>query len=178
MYLRLKNAGMLIVLILMLAACSPSVPEVTPAPTETPGPTVTPTREPTPTPDIQVYVNMDLPEGDPLRGRNASLRYSCRPCHFVEDYENFALPFTATDELPSILQRGELRINDPNYTGNATTNMEYFFESVYLPTAYIVPGDFPEPMPQTFHYRLTDPQEIADLLAWIVALDDPNFTGK
>jgi hypothetical protein len=42
-------------------------------------------------------------------------------------------------------------------------------ESVFLPEAYIVPGEWEKPMPTYFHQVMTD-QELADILAWITTL--------
>jgi hypothetical protein len=149
-------------------------------PTRTPMPNATPepTREPSPTPDIQMYIDLDLPEGNPLSGRNLAIRNGCRGCHFNEDYESFAIGFAAVDGLPQIMERGEVRIADPKYTGKATSNLEYIFESIYLPELYIVEGEWVEAMPLSYAHRLTNGQDLADLLAWMAALNDPEFESK
>lgn len=156
------------------------MPTATPEPTRTPMPIATPepTREPTPTPDIQMYIDLDLPEGNPLSGRNVAIRNGCRGCHFNEEYEGFAIGFAAVDGLPSIMERGEVRIADPKYTGTATSNLEYIFESIYLPELYVVEGEWVEAMPLSYDYRLTDEQDLADILAWMAALNDPEFEKK
>jgi hypothetical protein len=153
--------------------------KATPTSEPTSEPTVTPepTREPSPTPDIQMYLDLDLPEGNPIIGQTVAIRYLCRTCHFKEEHEPF-IGFTAVNGLPPILERGEVRIADPDYTGKATSNLEYFFESIYLPELYIVEGEWVEAMPTTFNYRLTDAQDLADLIAWLEALNDPEFENK
>lgn len=150
----------------------------TPEPTSEPTSTPRPTQEPTATPDIQKYLDLELPEGNPLSGRNLAIRNGCRGCHFNEEYEDFAIGFTAVDGLPPIMERGEMRIADPNYTGKATSNLEYIFESIYLPELYIVDGEWVKAMPLHYDYRLTDEQDLADLLAWMAALNDPEFEDK
>jgi hypothetical protein len=155
-----------------------SEPTATNEPTLEPTPSPEPNREPTATPDIQYYLDLDLPEGNPLNGKLVAIRNGCRGCHFVEDYADFAIGFAAADGLPAIMERGELRIADPEYTGSATSNLEYIFESIYLPELYVVEGQWMKAMPLTFHYRLTDEQDLADLLAWMAALNDPESENK
>jgi hypothetical protein len=152
----------------------------TPRPTRTPTPAATPepTIEPSPTPDIQMYLDLDLPEGNPIRGRNRAINHGCRGCHFNEEYEGFAISFAAVDGLPPIMERAEMRIADPKYTGKASSNLEYIFESIYLPELYIVEGEWAEAMPLRYGHRLTDEQELADILAWMAALNDPEFENK
>ena len=152
----------------------PATSEPISEPTSTPRPTL----KPSPTPDIQKYVDLDLPEGDPLSGRNLAIRNGCRGCHFIEGYVNFAIGFTAGDGLPPIMERGEIRITDPKYTGKATTNLEYIFESIYLPELYVVEGDWVKAMPLNYDNHLADEQDLADLLAWMAALNDPEFEFK
>lgn len=64
----------------------------------------------------------------------------------------------------SILQRGELCIVDPAYKGKATTNLEYIFESIFLPGLYVIPGDWEESMPTTFAVRIME-QELTNICA-------------
>ena len=158
------------------ATSEPTIePTSTSEPTPEPTATSEPTQEPTATPDIQMYLDLDLPEGNPLNGKVQAIRNGCRGCHFNEESEGFAISFAAVDGLPPILKRGEMRIADPGYTGKATSNLEYIFDSIYLPEAYVVEGEWVEEMPLSFNFRLTDPQDLADILAWMAALNDPDF---
>jgi hypothetical protein len=68
--------------------------------------------------------------------------------------------------LPSIRERGELRIADPAYDGTASTNREYIIESVLLPEVYAIPGDWPEAMPTDFGDLITE-QDLADIVVWL-----------
>jgi len=43
-------------------------------------------------------------------------------------------------------------------------------ELVFLPEAYIVPGEWKEPMP-TYYRQIMSDQELADILAWIGTLE-------
>jgi cytochrome c2 len=124
---------------------------------------------PDPTPDINPFLQIDLSEGDALRGRNAALKYRCHGCHAGDD-PAYGPPFVATADLPYILERGELRIADPAYEGQAASNHEYLIESIFNPAAYVLPGDWEEAMPDTYHLRITD-TELANIIAWIQSLE-------
>ncbi|MFN2196284.1 MAG: hypothetical protein ACK2UW_09200 [Anaerolineales bacterium] len=126
----------------------------------------TQTAEPTATPDINL--NMVLPEGNPKKGYTTAIRRGCQGCHANEEHADYGPRFTAYDDLPPILERGEVRISEPGYLGQATSNWEYFIESVYLPEAYLVPGEWPEPM-STLYYHILPEQELADIVAWITS---------
>lgn len=158
-----------------------AAPTTTPAPTATPAPTSTPepsataestaALEPSATPLPDVDLNMDLPEGNPRKGFTAAIRFGCQGCHANDDHPLAGPRFTAVDGLPTILERGEARIADPNYAGNATSNWEYFIESVFLPEAYFVPGEWEESMSLLYSHTLKE-QDLADILAWIATLEE------
>ena len=141
-----------------------AVPSNTPIPSATPEPTNTPEPQPTPSPTPDIDLAMEMPEGDALRGRNAAVRYRCYGCH-VES-PTYGPQFAASEDLPQILERGELRISDSTYEGRATTNMEYIIESIFFPQAYVILGEWEEEMPTTFPLRITD-AELANIIAWM-----------
>jgi len=68
--------------------------------------------------------------------------------------------------LPNIFERGELRIADPEHKGRAASNWEYIIESIHLPQAYFVEGDWGEQMSIYTIHKMTD-QELADIIAWM-----------
>jgi mono/diheme cytochrome c family protein len=151
----------------LVAACGQSAAPsatVTPPPTAAP-PTATtapsPTAAPTSTPVPEVDLAIDLPDGDPERGKVLAIQLTCAICHGTHGPGLGAAP-----GLPRIMERGELRIADPAYEGNASTIREYLIESILLPKVYVVPGDWPVSMPTDFGDRLTD-QDLADILAWL-----------
>jgi hypothetical protein len=114
-----------------------------------------------------IDLKMDLPEGDAQVGELTALNYRCTGCHDNQSFPNENGPeFAATDDLLPILERAELRLTDPAYQGSATTGQEYLVESILYPEAYMLPGDWLETMPDTFHEELTA-QDLADLLAWM-----------
>ena len=136
--------------------------------TAQPVPTITP--QPTSTPLPEIELNIELPDGDPEKGYLTAIRYGCNGCHVEDDHRENGPRFTASDGLPNILERGEVRIADPEYQGKASSNYEYIIESVLLPEAYFVPGEWPEAM-STFNIHIMEDQELADILAWMKKLE-------
>ena len=151
-------------------AFAPPTATTTPPPTAAP-PTTTVTPPPiaalTSTPVIEIDLDMELPAGDPQRSLSRAIQFHCAGCH---NQGAFGPRFDAAQGLPSILERGELRIADPAYEGSAATNREYIIESVFLPEVYVVPGDWPEAMPTNYADSLTE-QDLADILVWIAAFE-------
>jgi hypothetical protein len=143
---------------------------VTPAPTAAqPTPTATPppTAAPTPTPVVGgVDLNMELPEGDPERALSRAIQFRCAGCHT----RAYGPSFDATEGMPNIMERGEVRMADPAYGGAASTNREYIIESIFLPEVYDIPGNWPEPMPTDYSDLLTE-QDLADILVWMSSFE-------
>jgi len=125
--------------------------------------TLLPTSAPTSTPVIEIDLDIKLPEGNSERGRKIALKFTCIGCHV--NNPNF-IHFDSADNLPSIMEIGEVRIADPAYEGTATTNLEYILESILLTEIYIVPGDWEENMSPFLSDRMTD-QDLADVIAWM-----------
>jgi hypothetical protein len=171
-----------VLFVLFVTACGPSVrgpePSTEPAtlaePTSTA--TTTPTSAPTPTPKPtatslpEIDLGMELPDGDPEDGYLSAITSGCFGCHTGEAHPMAAPRFVSVEGLPDILDRGESRIALPEYGGRATTNREYMIESILLPEAFIVPGEWEEFMPRYYLQTLTD-QDLADILAWISTLE-------
>ena len=150
----------LMLVFLCITACGPSV-QATAIPSVTPMLTSTPLTE--------IDLDIELPEGDPQIGFTTTIRYSCHGCHVNEAHPTSGPRFVADGEMPFILERGNMRIALPDYEGKATTDQEYMIESIFLPEAYIVPGEWEKNMPTHYHLTMTD-QELADILAWIATL--------
>ena len=134
-------------------------------PTITPAPTALPTSTPLPGFDLDI----DLPEGNPESGFDVATSHRCQGCH-NPIYDSGGPFLQPTNSLPGMLERGELRIASPEYTGKATTNQGYIIESIFFPRAYIVPGEWEKEMAPYNPAGFTD-QELADLLAWITSLE-------
>jgi len=150
--------------VLALSACGGAA-AATASPTSTPVP---PTASPTaarPTPDISDHLQMDLSGGDVQQGFNVAIAFNCKVCH-DSVYPQKGPRFTATDDLPPILERGEMRIADPAYAGRATTNQEYLLESIFIPEAHQAPGEWAVTMDMDFVERI-EKEELIDLLAWL-----------
>lgn len=127
----------------------------------------TPAQDPTPQETLGTEINIEIPEGDPEIGKLVARRYGCLQCHVAGDNP---LLLEATEEVPEIITRGELRIADPAYAGNATTGEEYFVESILLPLAYLVEGYPSAMMPRDYGERMTL-QDLADNFAWVEVLE-------
>lgn len=107
---------------------------------------------------------VELPEGDPGIGQSlAESELGCAACHILS---TVGPPWAATDGLPGVAVRGEIRIQQDDYTGNATSGDEYLIESVVETNIHIVEGFQPDIMPTNFGERITL-QDMADLLAFM-----------
>lgn len=149
---------------------APPTVTMKPPPTSIP-PTATmtlpPTSLPTSTSAVEIDLDIELPEGDAERGRKVALKFTCIGCHV--NHPDF-IRFDSSDDLPSILERGEVRIADPAYEGMATTNLEYIIESILFPDIYLVSGDWEETMSPFLRDSITE-KDIADVIAWMSAFE-------
>lgn len=111
--------------------------------------------------DFQV----ELPEGDSQAGKTLTEgTLGCAACHMLSEV---GPPWAASDGLPGLAARAELRIGQDDYQGEATTAAEYLVESVVRTNAYVVAGFADNLMPPNFGERLTL-QNMADLLAYML----------
>lgn len=115
----------------------------------------------------EIKLSIDLPAGNPENGLNRAVKYRCFGCHVQDDS---GLPFKSSEELPSIWERGEIRLADPTYQGFASTNEQYLLESILYADLYLVPGDWELGMPSYFADIMTE-QDLADVLAWMETLE-------
>jgi hypothetical protein len=129
-----------------------------------------PTSAPTTAPVIEIDLEPELPEGDSESGFTAAVRYRCHGCHVDPEYTSFGPRFESSTGIPAIMELGDLRIADSNYKGRASTNREYIIESILLPEAYLVEGDWEGAMPTYFGDMIND-QDLADILAWMDTLE-------
>jgi len=107
---------------------------------------------------------VELPEGDVAAGQVlAEETLGCTACHTLSEV---GPPWEAMDGLPGIGIRGGIRIQQDDYTGNATSGDQYLIESVVETNVHIVEGFQPDIMPTNFGDRLTF-QDMADLLAFL-----------
>jgi mono/diheme cytochrome c family protein len=110
-------------------------------------------------------ITQTLPTGDPARGRTlAEGTLGCAACHTLSTVG----PAWAGDATAAgIGLRADVRLDEPGYTGAATTAEHYLLESIVDPNAYLVSGFEANLMPGTFSGRLT-PQDAADLIAYML----------
>lgn len=79
-------------------------------------------------------------------------------------------PLTAYEDHPAIAERAAAMIDNPSYSGQATTVSEYLVESIVRPSAHVVAG-FPDGnMPNNFGLLLSL-QDISDLVAYMLAVE-------
>jgi len=123
-----------------------------------------------PAPEVEFDLGMSIAEGNETRGRISATSYRCVGCHADDEVAGYGPPFSSYEDQPPIMERGELRIADPTYEGQATTNQEYILESIFVPEAYFVPGEWEERMPNTYHLHISD-QELADIMAWLETIE-------
>jgi mono/diheme cytochrome c family protein len=107
---------------------------------------------------------IELPEGDAEIGQSlAEGELGCAACHILSVV---GPPWAPTDGLPGIAVRGDIRIQQDSYTGNATSGDEYLIESVVETNIHVVEGFQPGIMPTNFSERITL-QDMAHLLAFM-----------
>lgn len=106
-----------------------------------------------------------LPEGDAERGKAlASGALGCAACHILS---NIGPAWTSSEAGPGIGTRAQTRFQEDAYAGGATSAIQYLFESITAPNAYVVTGFEPDLMPATYATRMT-PQDMADMIAYLL----------
>jgi hypothetical protein len=162
-----RTIVLLLVCLIFIYACGPEGQPIPPAitPTHTsPPPEPTETSEPTIVPTIGTDIQVELLEGDRKNGEYMFIILGCDGCHASNP---IGLKFHSEEGLPNIIERGEMRMADPEYNGSASTNVEYVIESIVLPGAYHVDGWWDEGgMPTDYGDRMTE-QDLADVFAWL-----------
>lgn len=161
----LSSLIMLLAFVLLVSACSAAGEASSPSPVPTDQPESTQRRLPR-YPFDRPDISMTLPEGDPEHGEKVALAKVCITCHVNSDGPP---RFGADNDLPAIWERAAQRIEDPAYTGSATTPQEYLIESITDPRIYEVDGDWPESMADNY-YDLPE-QDLADLIAWMLTFE-------
>ena len=106
---------------------------------------------------------VELPEGDPVAGKVLAETLGCTACHTLTEV---GPPWEAMDGLLGIGVRGGIRIQQEDYTGNASSNDQYLIESVIDTNIFVVNGFQPDIMPTNFGEKLTL-QDMGDLLAFL-----------
>jgi mono/diheme cytochrome c family protein len=139
---------------------------------------VTPEAAPTVVP-VGNDITAELPAGDAAAGEAAATTSGCTACHISQGGAATLGPawLASSDENgQGIGTRAELRIEQADYTGAASSGDQYLFESIVNPDAYIVPGashvgpDGKSIMPHIYATSL-DAQTVANLVAYLQTLE-------
>jgi mono/diheme cytochrome c family protein len=117
-------------------------------------------------PPVGTDITKELPTGDPKAGEALAASLGCTACHVAGNTGPAWLP---TPDVPGIGERAALRLEQDDYTGQATTPEQYLFESIVATNAFVVSGYAEGLMPATYGTTLTD-QNMADLIAYLLTL--------
>ena len=163
----------------------------TPLPTDTPTPTPPPTDtqtpvpsdtpepgSPTPGPPVGTDFTQELPPGDAARGEALAVSAECADCHIPQPGDpDFGQGFMSNEsrtnpaDRPAVAIRAAERITEAGYTGQATSDIQYLFESIVDPKVFIVAGTSPDfEMEDDYAERLTL-QDVADLIAYLMTFE-------
>lgn len=135
----------------------------------------------TPTPQpIVAAILQPLPPGDPAQGEKLFRRTllgarpepGCITCHSLAPATVLLGP-----SLADIATRSATTIQQADYQGQAESVEQYLQESISAPNVYLAPGFAPDVMRPTFAAELS-PQEIADLVAFLLTLKVTPVAGK
>jgi mono/diheme cytochrome c family protein len=118
----------------------------------------------------EIDLGMVIEEGNSTRGRIAGSTFRCTGCHADEELVGYGPPFASTADLPPIMTRGEMRIADPAYEGEATSNQEYIVESIYFPETYAAQGEWLDVMPYNYHQFVKE-ADLANIMAWLATFE-------
>jgi mono/diheme cytochrome c family protein len=117
---------------------------------------------------IGIDITVSLPEGDPDSGESlAAGTLGCTGCHVLAAV---GPAWQETGDLPGLATRAAQRIEQPDYTGSASTPEQYLIESVVLPNVFMNEGYAEGVMPNNYAERITL-QEMADLLAYMLSFE-------
>lgn len=112
-------------------------------------------------------IKATLPEGDASAGSSLAEDLGCVGCHVLS---TTGPPWMGSDGQPGVGTRAASRIEQDNYTGDATTAQEYLIESIVLTNAHVVEGYDSGLMPSNYSERMTE-QDVADLVAYLLSLE-------
>jgi cytochrome c2 len=199
----MRLLGIILAAGMMLSACAPAatalpltlapttepttIPTVAPTPAATAVPaTATEAAAATPTvvPTLAIVsvgtdIKQTLPAGDAARGEQTVAALECTRCHAVAPGDAGCVgPCWAarpSNDNLGIATRAETRFLAPDYTGHAASAQEYLFESIVLPSDYIIdfigyefsPGR--SLMPGNYAPMITA-QGMADIIAYLETL--------
>lgn len=112
-------------------------------------------------------ITVELPEGDPVAGETLAQDLGCTGCHILS---TVGPPWEGEGDQAGMGARAASRIEQENYTGDATTAQQYLIESIVLTNAHVVEGYDSGLMPGNYGERITE-QNLADLIAYLLTFD-------
>lgn len=122
---------------------------------------------PTPAgPPAGTDITQTLPPGNADNGNTLANTLGCAACHVSAPVGPL---WAASGDQPGIGTRAQTRIQEPGYTGSATTPEQYLFESIVLPGAHVVEGFQDGVMPKDYGDKMTL-QDVADMIAHLMTL--------
>jgi cytochrome c2 len=122
-------------------------------------------------------ITQQLPTGDAAQGEALVTTLGCTACHIGAAGTTTTIgpnwKPTTENNNEGVATRAEARFKAPDYKGGAKNAMQYLFESIVNPDAYIVPGgttyvgaDGKSVMPHDFATRMS-PEMMAHVLAYL-----------
>lgn len=111
-------------------------------------------------------MTQELFPGDVARGEELATSQGCVGCHISTTTGPAWAP---SEGEPGIGDRAQTRIEQSDYTGQATTAEQYLFESIVNPNIFVVEGYQPNLMPGTYSESLTI-MDVSDLIAYMMTL--------
>lgn len=113
-------------------------------------------------------ITIDLPPGNRFRGELLHEQLGCSACHIMEA---IAPQWRSLEgaENPGMLAVAEARWQDPNYTGQATSGVEYLIESTVLPDVYVV-DPYEIALMSVDYSKQLSKQDLADIVAFLTVI--------
>ena len=120
-------------------------------------------------------ITVQLPTGDAAQGEALVTTLGCPACHISSGGADTVGPNwkpTSANNNEGVATRAEKRFTAPDYKGQAKNAMQYLFESIVNPDAYIVPGNATYApggkslMPHDYATKIS-PEMMANVLAYL-----------
>jgi mono/diheme cytochrome c family protein len=111
-------------------------------------------------------ITQELYPGDVAKGEELATSQGCVGCHVST---TTGPAWGSSEGEPGIGNRALTRLDQADYSGQATTAEQYLFESIVNPNIFVVEGYEPNLMPDTYSQSLTV-EDASDLIAYMLTL--------
>jgi len=118
-------------------------------------------------PTVGSDITKELPQGNAENGEALTVSLGCTACHTIAP-DGIGPYWLPTADQAGIGERAASRYQQSDYTGSATSDYEYIFESIVLPADFLIDG-YNNLMPNTYANTLTD-QDVADMIAYLLSI--------